>query len=221
MIDAVAPFCINAFLYITTARLAQSYLAVSERVVWQFAIPTKVLGTWRSPGIYLPRLHRWFLWFDAIIVVIQASGACLWTPGWSYTAAGIGAQVSEAGLALQLVSLCVFSALLVKLHRPLGYIPETVSCHLRAVLYSTLAALNVRPSWLIFCPTQMLIKYYRLASFFELSDTQTFPSGKATTSHTESGLYIYSTRSPSWSHLFSSWSETRGALYLAHLSRRT
>lgn len=92
----LAPLWINAFVYMTFARMAWFFLP--DRRVWKF----------RAEG-----MSKWFVWADILSFIVQAIGGVMTTPGNSADTMKAGLNVYIAGIGLQEAFILCFLAVMV------------------------------------------------------------------------------------------------------------
>lgn len=96
----LAPLWINAFVYMTFARMV--YFFLPEKRVWVF----------RAAG-----MSKWFVWADVVSFIVQAAGAVMTSPGSSGDVIQNGLHIYMAGIGLQEAFILCFMGLMVVFHR--------------------------------------------------------------------------------------------------------
>lgn len=96
----LAPLWVNAFIYMTFARMAHYFLP--DRKVWIF----------QAAG-----MSKWFVWADILSFIVQAAGGIMSSPGGSSGTIQIGLHIYTGGVALQEFFMLCFLGLMVVFHR--------------------------------------------------------------------------------------------------------
>lgn len=96
----LAPLWINAFVYMTFARMV--YYFLPEKRVWIF----------QATG-----MSKWFVWADVVSFIVQAAGAVMTSPGSSSDTIQNGLHVYMAGIGIQEAFILSFLGLMVVFHR--------------------------------------------------------------------------------------------------------
>lgn len=98
----LAPLWINAYIYMLLGRMIHFFLA-DDRVF----------------GLRARRITKFFVWFDIIAFLIQASGGMMVTPEASPKTQKLGLNIYTAGVGVQLFFLSIFTSLAVGFQRRL------------------------------------------------------------------------------------------------------
>ncbi|OJD31022.1 rta1 domain protein [Diplodia corticola] len=130
----LAPLWINAFVYMTFARMVHYFLP--ERAVW------RIRGQ---------SLAKYFVWADVVSFVVQAVGGLMASPGASADIIKTGIDVYMGGMGLQEAFILCFLGLMVMFHRQSLALEAAGLAHrqygwrpLLYALYGTLTAITVR-----------------------------------------------------------------------------
>ncbi|KAI0383618.1 RTA1 like protein-domain-containing protein [Hypomontagnella monticulosa] len=133
----LAPLWINAFVYMTFARIA-----------W-FFLPEQRLG-----GIKPASIAKYFVWADVLTFLVQAVGGIMASPSASANIIQIGLNIYLAGMGLQQFFIILFLVLMIIFHRriqatPPEHIMESAQRQkswkpLLMVLYVVLVLITIR-----------------------------------------------------------------------------
>jgi hypothetical protein len=104
----LAPLWINAFAYMTFARMLHFYLP-DQRI-------------WRIRGA---ALAKYFVWADVLAFLVQAAGASMTGPGASASTLQNGLHVYTAGIGLQEAFVLFFITLMIGFHRKAAALEHT------------------------------------------------------------------------------------------------
>ncbi|KAL5345294.1 hypothetical protein ACLOAV_009664 [Pseudogymnoascus australis] len=133
MLVLLAPLWVNAFVYMVVGRIV--YFWLPDKRIW---------------GIRATSLTRWFVWFDIIVFLIQASGGLMLSDtgddGQSKLVK-IGLNIYMSGIGVQQAVLLAFLALMITFHvRALreGKTHDTRWQPLTYTLYGSLALISIR-----------------------------------------------------------------------------
>lgn len=96
----LAPLWVNAFVYMTFARMAHFFLPDGK--VWVF----------RATG-----MSKWFVWADVLSFVVQAVGGVMTSPGGASGTVQTGLHIYTGGVAMQELFIFCFLGLMVVFHR--------------------------------------------------------------------------------------------------------
>lgn len=96
----LAPLWVNAFIYMTFARMVHYFLP--DKKVWIF----KATG-----------MSKWFVWADILSFIVQAAGGIMSSPGGSSGTVQTGLHIYTGGVALQELFILCFLGLMVVFHR--------------------------------------------------------------------------------------------------------
>ncbi len=96
----LAPLWINAFAYMTFARMVHFYL------------PGGKVGGLRA-GV----IARWFVWADVVSFIVQAAGGVMTSPSSSPEVVKIGLDIYLGGMGLQQACILVFVGLMYAFQR--------------------------------------------------------------------------------------------------------
>lgn len=96
----LAPLWINAYAYMTFARMVHFFLP-EQRI-------------WRVKGV---SLAKYFVWADIVSFLVQAVGGLMASPGAGADTIRIGINVYMGGMGLQEAFILVFIGLMIKFHR--------------------------------------------------------------------------------------------------------
>jgi hypothetical protein len=96
----LAPLWINAFAYMTFARIVHYYLPDQS--------------VWRIRGV---ALAKYFVWADVLAFLVQAAGATMISPGASASTVQNGLHIYTGGIGLQEAFVLFFIALMIGFHR--------------------------------------------------------------------------------------------------------
>lgn len=128
----LAPLWVNAFVYMTFARM-----------VWFFLPPGGArVGPFRATS-----LSAWFVWADILTFLVQAAGAVITAPGASSDTIKTGLNIYMAGIGSQEFFIVVFLGLMADFHRKalrldqLSEITETKKRSWKGLLYALYAVL--------------------------------------------------------------------------------
>lgn len=134
----LAPLWINAFAYMTIARMVHYFL------------PDKTV--WRIRGV---SLAKYFVWADVLAFLVQAVGGIMATPQAGADVIKIGLNVYMGGMGLQEAFILFFIGLMVVFHRrarTLDAYAGAKRCQdwrpLLYALYGALVAVTVSPGYL-------------------------------------------------------------------------
>lgn len=95
----LAPLWINAFVYMTFARMV--YYFLPDKKVWI---------------IHATGMSKWFVWADVLSFIVQAVGGTMTSPG-SSSVIETGLHIYTAGIACQEMFILFFLGLMVMFHR--------------------------------------------------------------------------------------------------------
>ncbi|KKY27425.1 putative rta1 domain protein [Diplodia seriata] len=130
----LSPLWINAFVYMTFARMVHYFLP--ERAVW------RIRGQ---------SLAKYFVWADVVSFIVQAVGGLMASPGASADIIKTGIDVYMGGMGLQEAFILFFLGLMVMFHRQSLALEAAGMAHrqyswrpLLYALYGTLTAITVR-----------------------------------------------------------------------------
>lgn len=98
----LAPLWINAYIYMLLGRMIHFFL-VDDRVF----------------GLRARRITKFFVWFDIVAFLVQASGGMMATPDASAKTQKLGLDIYTAGVGVQLFFLSIFTSLAVGFQRRL------------------------------------------------------------------------------------------------------
>jgi hypothetical protein len=107
LLTFLAPLWINAFVYMTVARMVH-FFSPDHRV--------RVLGLWTLRGA---GISKWFIWADVITFLVQAGGASMAGPGQDPNTLRWGLNVYMIGIGVQQGCILVFVAVMISLQRKL------------------------------------------------------------------------------------------------------
>ncbi len=96
----LAPLWINAFIYMTLARMIFFYLP--DQRVWIIKATT---------------MSKLFVWLDVVTFLVQAAGGSMSSPGSDANTIKIGLDLYSAGMGLQEFFILVFTGLMIVFHR--------------------------------------------------------------------------------------------------------
>lgn len=96
----LAPLWINAFVYMTFARMVYYFL------------PDKKVGIFQATG-----MSKWFVWADVLSFIIQGVGGIMASPGATSDIVQTGLHVYTAGMACQEFFILSFLGLMIVFHR--------------------------------------------------------------------------------------------------------
>ncbi|EOD51650.1 putative rta1 domain protein [Neofusicoccum parvum UCRNP2] len=130
----LAPLWINAYAYMTFARMVHFFLP-EQRI-------------WRVKGV---SLAKYFVWADIVSFLVQAVGGLMASPGAGADTIRIGINVYMGGMGLQEAFILVFIGLMIKFHRRgialdvCGMAPRQYNWRpLLYALYGALVSITVR-----------------------------------------------------------------------------
>lgn len=133
----LAPLWINAFVYMTFARLA--WFFIPDQRIW---------------GIKPASIAKYFVWADVVTFIIQAVGGIMASPGAGPNIIQIGLDIYLAGMSLQQFFILLFLVLMITFHRRANKnSPEDVLADgqkkrswrpLQIMLYVVLALITIR-----------------------------------------------------------------------------
>jgi hypothetical protein len=106
----LAPLWINAFAYMTFARMLHFYLP-DQRI-------------WRIRGA---ALAKYFVWADVLAFLVQAAGASITGPGASASTLQNGLHIYTAGIGLQEAFVLFFITLMIGFHRKAAALEHTAA----------------------------------------------------------------------------------------------
>ena len=104
----LAPLWINAFVYMTLARMMHFYLP--DQKVWR---------------IKSTSMSKIFVWADVVTFLIQAGGGSIATPGADANTIKIGLDIYTAGVGIQEACIIAFVCLMVMFHRKAAALDST------------------------------------------------------------------------------------------------
>lgn len=96
----LAPLWVNAFIYMTFARMVHYFLP--DKKVWFF----------QATG-----MSKWFVWADILSFIVQAAGGIMSSPGGSSGTVQTGLHIYTGGVALQELFILCFVGLMIVFHR--------------------------------------------------------------------------------------------------------
>lgn len=96
----LAPLWINAFVYMTFARMVHIFM------------PDRKVSFVKASHV-----SKLFVWADIFSFIVQAAGGVMTSPGVSVATQKIGLHVYEGGIGLQEAFILVFLALMIAFHR--------------------------------------------------------------------------------------------------------
>lgn len=111
----LAPLWINAFVYMTFARMV--YYFLPEKRVW---------------AIKSQSLSKYFVWADVATFIVQAAGGIMASPGADPKVIKIGLNVYLAGMGIQLFFIVVFVWLMMLFHKQAWMLDANVSSSFNA-----------------------------------------------------------------------------------------
>lgn len=134
----LAPLWINAFVYMTFARMVY------------FFLPDKKVGV-----LYATGMSKWFVWADVLSFIIQAVGGTMTSPGSTSETIQTGLHIYMAGVGCQELFIFCFLGLMVAFHRKARRLderprpleigkelgPERERCNWKGLLYTLYAIL--------------------------------------------------------------------------------
>jgi hypothetical protein len=97
----LAPLWINAFVYMTFARMAHYYLPEANKKI---------------RGFKASSIAVWFVWGDVVTFIVQAAGGVMASPGADINTVKIGLNIYLAGMALQQFFILIFLWLMIDFH---------------------------------------------------------------------------------------------------------
>lgn len=157
----LAPLWINAFVYMTFARLA--WFFIPDQRIW---------------GIKPASIAKYFVWADVVTFIIQAVGGIMASPGAGPNIIQIGLDIYLAGMSLQQFFILLFLVLMITFHRRANKnSPEDVLADgqkkrswrpLQIMLYVVLALITVSISDKLLFFSVTFLTICRFASYIEL-----------------------------------------------------
>lgn len=96
----LAPLWVNAFIYMTFARMVYYFL------------PNKKVWIFKATG-----MSKWFVWADILSFIVQATGGLMSSPGGSSGTIQVGLHIYTGGIAMQEFFILCFLGLMIVFHR--------------------------------------------------------------------------------------------------------
>lgn len=96
----LAPLWINAFVYMTLARMVH------------FFVPTRSVGPFHGAA-----MSKYFVWADVVTFLVQAAGGSMASPDADPSTVDIGLKVYMVGIGVQQGCILAFTCLMVVFHR--------------------------------------------------------------------------------------------------------
>lgn len=105
------PLWVNAFVYMTFARMVR------------FFLPDGRVGVFRAAG-----MSKWFVWADVLSFAVQAAGGVMTSPGGAGGTVQIGLHIYTGGVAMQELFIFCFLGLMVVFHRKAFRLDDDERC---------------------------------------------------------------------------------------------
>ncbi|KAL6867109.1 RTA1 like domain-containing protein [Trichoderma novae-zelandiae] len=96
----LSPLWVNAFVYMTFARMVHFFLLPDRRVAF----------------VKASHVSKLFVWADVLSFIVQAAGGIMVTPGVSPSTQELGMHIYEGGIGLQEAFILCFLALMIAFH---------------------------------------------------------------------------------------------------------